>query len=80
MLSGPHRPALSNIKTHHYMTNVVFDALTTSEAKTRTYVLIMLQKPGDMTPSTQLAGTYRDLIVKQSDGKWLFKERTLLMQ
>jgi hypothetical protein len=57
------------------MTNIVFDQLTANQARTRTYVFLTWQKPGDTTPSTQTAGTYRDLIVKQRDGTWLFKER-----
>jgi hypothetical protein len=56
------------------MTNIVFDQLTPNQAKTRTYLLLMWKKPGDTTPIPQLEGTYRDLIVKQSDGRWLFKE------
>lgn len=66
---------VGNIETHHYMANIVFDELTASEAKTRTYVVLTWQKPGDVSPSTVTAGTYQDLIVKQNDGRWLFKER-----
>jgi hypothetical protein len=74
------KDVVGNIQTHHYMTNIVFDELTANEAKTRTYVLLTWQKPGDKAPSINAAGIYRDVIVKQSDGKWLFKERGLLMQ
>jgi hypothetical protein len=63
------------IKTHHNMTNIIFDELTSTHAKTRTYIVLTWQKPGDLTPSIQSAGTYRDVIVKQDDGRWLFKER-----
>jgi hypothetical protein len=63
------------IKTRHNMTNVVFDELTSTHAKTRTYFVLTWQKPGDLTPSIQSAGIYRDVIVKQDDGRWLFKER-----
>jgi uncharacterized protein (TIGR02246 family) len=66
---------VGNIKTHHNMTNIVFDQLTARQAKTRTYVVLMWQKPGDMTPNVQSTFVYRDVIVKQSDGRWLFKER-----
>jgi ketosteroid isomerase-like protein len=66
---------VGDIKTRHYMTNIVFDQLTAQQAKTRTYVVITWQKPGDMTPNVQLALVYRDVIVKQADGRWLFKER-----
>src|SRR5579864_9443842 len=31
---------VGNIKTHHNMTNIVFDKLTPSRAETRTYVVI----------------------------------------
>jgi SnoaL-like domain len=74
------KDVVGNIQTHHYMTNIVFDELTANEAKTRTYVLLTWQKPGDKTPSINAAGIYQDVIVRQSDGKWLFKERGLLMQ
>lgn len=67
--------SVGDIKTRHYMTNIVFDQLTAQQAKTRTYVVITWQKPGDMTPNVQLALVYRDVIVKQADGRWLFKER-----
>jgi hypothetical protein len=66
---------LGAIKTRHNMANIVFDQLTSTQAKTRTYVVVMWQKPGDLTPSIQTALTYRDVIVKQDDGRWLFKER-----
>jgi SnoaL-like domain len=66
------------VKTRHNMTNIVFDQLTSDSAKTRTYVVNTWQKPGDLTPSIHGAGTYRDVIVKQDDGRWLFKERHLL--
>jgi hypothetical protein len=65
------------IKTRHNMTNTVFDQLTSHRAQTRTYVVLTWQKPGDLTPSIQSASQYRDLIVKQDDGRWLFKERHL---
>ena len=65
---------VGNIKTHHNMTNIVFDQLTARQAKTRTYVVLTWQKPGDMTPNVQFASVYRDVIVKQN-GRWLFKER-----
>ena len=63
------------IKTHHNMTNIVFDQLTSTNARTRSYVVLTWQKPDDPTPSIQSAFTYRDVIVKQDDGRWLFKER-----
>jgi SnoaL-like domain len=63
------------IKTRHNMTNIVFDQLTSTHAETRTYVVLTWQKPDDLTPSMQRALTYRDVIAKQDDGKWLFKER-----
>lgn len=66
---------VGNIKTHHNMTNIVFDQLTARQAKTRTYCVLMWLKPGDMTPSVQSSFVYRDVIVKQADGRWLFKER-----
>jgi len=65
-------------KTHHNMINIVFDQLTPTQAKTRTYLVLTWQKPGDRTPSIQEVGTYREVIVKQSDGRWLFKERVLV--
>lgn len=66
---------VGNIKTRHNMMNIVFDQLTVREAKTRTYCVLTWQKPGDMTPNVQGTFVYRDVIVKQSDGRWLFKER-----
>jgi hypothetical protein len=63
------------IKTRHNMMNVVFDQLTARRAETRTYVLLTWQKPSDQFPTVQFAATYRDVIVKSDDGRWLFKER-----
>jgi hypothetical protein len=66
---------IGKIKTRHNMMNIVFDQLTARRAETRTYFLLTWQKPGDQFPAIQLAGTYRDVIVKSDDGRWLFKER-----
>jgi hypothetical protein len=66
---------VGNIKTRHNMMNIVFDLLTSRRAETRTYVILTWQKPGDQTITVQAAGTYRDVIVKSDDGRWLFKER-----
>jgi uncharacterized protein (TIGR02246 family) len=65
---------VGNVKTHHNMTNIVFDQLTSRQAKTRTYCILTWQKPGDMTPNVQGTFVYRDVIVKEN-GRWLFKER-----
>ena len=66
---------VGNIKTRHNMMNIVFDQLTARRAETRTYVLLTWQKPGEQFPTVQFAATYRDVIVKSDDGRWLFKER-----
>ena len=66
---------LGNTKTRHNVMNIVFDQLTPSRAETRTYVLLTWQKPGDQFPTVHFAATYRDVIVKSDDGRWLFKER-----
>jgi hypothetical protein len=66
---------VGNIVTRHNMMNIVFDQLTPRRAETRTYVLLTWQRPGDQIPTIQAAGTYRDVIVKSDDGRWLFKER-----
>jgi hypothetical protein len=69
------RNVVGNIKTRHNMMNIVFDQLTSRRAETRTYVILMWQKPDDQTITVRTAGTYRDVIVKSDDGRWLFKER-----
>ena len=66
---------VGNIKTHHNMMNIVFDQLTPRRAETRTYVLLTWQKPDDQTITVRAAGTYKDVIVRSNDGRWLFKER-----
>ena len=66
---------VGNIKTRHNVMNIVFDQLTPRRAKTRTYLLLTWQKPGDHIPIIQGAATYRDVIVKSDDGRWLFQER-----
>ena len=66
---------VGNIKTRHNMMNIVFDQLTSRRAETRTYVIVTWQKPGDQTITPQFAFTYRDVIIKSDDGRWLFKER-----
>ena len=66
---------VGDIKTRHNMMNIVFDQLTPRRAETRTYFILTWQKPGDQIPTIQAAGTYRDVIVKSDDGRWLFKER-----
>ena len=62
---------VGNIKTRHNMMNVVFDQLTARRAETRTYVLLTWQKPGDQFPTVQFAATYRDVIVKSDDGRFV---------
>ena len=69
------KSGVGNIKTRHNMMNIVFDQLTARRAETRTYVLLTWQKPGEQFPAVQFAATYRDVIVKSDDGRWLFKER-----
>jgi uncharacterized protein (TIGR02246 family) len=66
---------VGTLKTHHNIINIVFDQLTSTHAKTRAYVVVTWQKPDDLTPTIRAAFTYRDVIVKQDDGRWLFKER-----
>jgi SnoaL-like protein len=69
------RDVVRNIRTHHNMTNIVFDQLAARRAETRTYCILTWQEPGDQVITVQRAFTYRDVIVKADDGKWLFKER-----
>ena len=66
---------VSDIKTYHNMTNIVFDQLASRRAETRTYCILTWQKPDDRAISVQNALVYKDVIVKSDDGKWLFKER-----
>ena len=66
---------VGNIKTRHNMMNIVFDQLTPRRAETRTYLILTWQKPGDQTIAVEAAFTYRDVLVKSDDGRWLFKER-----
>jgi SnoaL-like domain len=66
---------VGNIKTRHNMMNIVFDHLTLRRAETRTYFILTWQKPGEQTITVQATGTYKDVIVKSDDGRWLFKER-----
>jgi hypothetical protein len=66
---------VGNIRTRHNMMNIVFDQLTPGRAETRTYFLLTWQKPDDRTITLQAAGTYKDVIVRSNDGRWLFKER-----
>jgi hypothetical protein len=69
---------VGNIKTRHNMMNIVFDQLTPGRAETRTYLLVTWQKPGDQTITVRFTGTYKDVIVRSNDGRWLFKERKLV--
>ena len=66
---------VGNIKTRHNMMNIVFDQLTSRRAQTRTYCILTWQRPNDQTITIQSAHTYRDVIVKSDDGRWLYKER-----
>ena len=66
---------LGNIKTRHNVMNIVFDQLTPSRAETRTYVILTLQKPDDQTITIRPIRTYKDVIIRSNDGRWLFKER-----
>jgi|SRR5262245_1072121 len=66
---------VGNIKTRHNMMNIVFDQLTSRRAETRTYYILTWQKPADQTITVRATGTYKDVIVRSNDGRWLFKER-----
>jgi hypothetical protein len=66
---------VGNIKTRHNIMNIVFDQLTQSRADTRTYVLLTWQKPDDQTITIRPTRTYKDVIIRSNDGRWLFKER-----
>jgi SnoaL-like domain len=68
---------VGNIKTRHNMMNIVFDQLTSRRAEARSYLLLTWQKAGDQIITVQATGTYKDVIVRSNDGRWLFKERTL---
>src|SRR5262245_57356775 len=69
------KSVVGNIKTRHNMMNIVFDQLTSRRAETRTYYILTWQKPGEQTITVQATGTYKDVIVRSDDGRWLFKER-----
>ena len=69
------KSVVGNIKTRHNIMNIVFDQLASRRAETRSYFILTWQKPGEQTISVQAAGTYKDVIVRSSDGRWLFKER-----
>jgi 3-phenylpropionate/cinnamic acid dioxygenase small subunit len=66
---------VGNIKTRHNIMNIVFDQLTPNRAEIRSYVLLTWQKPDDQTITIQPTRTYKDMIVRSNDGRWLFKER-----
>jgi 3-phenylpropionate/cinnamic acid dioxygenase small subunit len=72
------KSVVGNIKTRHNMMNIVFDQLTSRRAETRTYVILTWQKPADQTITVVATGTYKDVIVRSDDGKWLFKERKVI--
>jgi len=69
------RDVVGKIRTHHNMTNVIFDQLTSRRAEAKTYCILTWQRDGDQAISVQNAFVYKDVIVKSDDGKWLFKER-----
>lgn len=62
--------------SRHFQTNTVFDALSTTSARTRTMVLVSHQGVTDETPVPVLSGVYHDLWVKTPDG-WRLKHRLL---
>ena len=69
------KSVVGNIKTRHNMMNIVFHQLTSLRAETRTYYIVTWQKPADQTIFVRATGTYKDVIVRSNDGRWLFKER-----
>jgi uncharacterized protein (TIGR02246 family) len=69
------KSVVGNIKTRHNIMNIVFDQLTSRRAETRSYFMLTWQKPGEQTITLQATGTYKDVIVRSDDGRWLFKER-----
>lgn len=59
----------------HHQSGVLFDDLSADTARTRTMVVITLQRPGE-PPRLFSTGTYRDEWVKTPEG-WRFKHRVL---
>lgn len=66
--------ALTNVKSHHFMTNTVFTEISPSKAVSSTYALVTWKTPSAEKPSIQTSIVYHDKIVKEN-GRWLLKER-----
>lgn len=66
--------AEQGIQPRHYQTNTVFLSLNGQRAITRTYVVVLWQYAGELTPRPIHTGYYEDVFVKTRGG-WKFKER-----
>jgi hypothetical protein len=65
LLSRPAR------QTRHFMTNVVVDLVSETEATARSYILLYAGSNGE----TVMAGEFHDELVRDHSGAWLFKSR-----
>ncbi len=69
----------ASLVTRHLVANVIVDVISTSEAKVHSY-LLLYTAPATETglpkaDPKQLFGAFDDVIVKDSDGAWKFRER-----
>ena len=62
--------------SRHFQTNIVFDALTATSARTRTMVLVTHHAVEDAAPKPILTGVYRDEHVKTPQG-WRLRHRAV---
>lgn len=67
---------LENVKTHHFMTNTIFNQINSSRATSSTYALITWKPLLADKPTIQTSIIYHDQIVKEKD-RWLLKVRLI---
>jgi len=71
-----HRGRLDGVSSRHHQSGTVFDALTSTSARTRTMVLVTHQNAADPAPRPTLSGVYIDHWRKTPNG-WRLTRRSL---
>jgi uncharacterized protein (TIGR02246 family) len=66
---------IGRFTSRHYQAGILFEALTTEEARVRVMVLVTRQVATETPPSVHLTGVYHDLWRKTPEG-WRLAHRT----
>ena len=65
--------------TRHVITNTVLEADTDSQARTRSVFTVLQGVAGVFPLQVVASGRYHDVFERDADGRWSFRQRTMLV-